>query len=263
MSALLALMMGVELARSWGLETNKSWIFFGALSFCVSSAALGVAALAQNYRHQVRDRAVMHTLKTLTQEHGGQLLGPRELAAWLGHYWNGDYPIRDIVLNYPSLFRAAIRVEGVPVLIDLAPSGVSVRETDRRWWARILVEASGWKSAHLNPNHPRMARLSALGFSVAATAGGLSCRGEKKGRWKYEPQAIFDLLPDLVQIRREAQAAMGDTIESENSIFAGPIASAELRAVDKRRNRTRLVRDLFWVLIGGAMIVFLIRAKFC
>lgn len=182
---------------------------FGAGSL---GAGILMALLAiHKHRASGRARRSRELLRDAVARGGGQWIDDgRMVAYWLARHFRGAFPWRGLATT-PDIARAALVIDGYPVLVEVTPAGVHVTSSSggtNVWWSRA------WVGAELpNPEGALAAthaqRIEALGYRPAVEPGGLVARGTSKTERaiRASPERVLDLLEvasELVQIAKSA-----------------------------------------------------------
>ncbi|NOY93593.1 MAG: hypothetical protein GXP55_20605 [Deltaproteobacteria bacterium] len=161
-----------------------------------------------------RETARLEGFIAEVQTRGGQMLNGSQLAQWLIRYWAADYP-HPSFLSSPEVYRAALSFEGTPVVVDLTPSGYHMTGNTQPnlWWAHVVVPGRPQPGVRINPAHPEVERIRALGYEIALGSGGLIARGNQtiEHALEKQPIGIMDTAAELVRLTRaiEAETARG------------------------------------------------------
>lgn len=156
-----------------------------------------------------REAARLEAFIAEVQGRGGQTLSGPQLAQWLTRYWAADYPHQSL-LSSPEVYRAAFSFDGAPVLVDLTPSGyhMSGNQFPDLWWAHVVVPGRPHSGVRINPEHPDVQRIQALGYELELGTGGLIARGNKtiEPALDRQPIGIMDTAAELVRLTRAIEA---------------------------------------------------------
>ncbi len=156
-----------------------------------------------------REAARLKAFIAEVQGRGGQMLNGPQLAQWLIRYWAADYPHQSFISS-PEVYRAAFSFDGAPVLVDFTPSGyhVSGNQFPDLWWAHVVVPGRPHSGVRINPGHPDVQRIQALGYEIELGTGGLIARGNKtiEPALRKEPIGIMDTAAELVRLTRAIEA---------------------------------------------------------
>lgn len=197
-----------------GASAKDADVIRGAGFFFLGLGLLAVPIAFLQRRVQQRGRELRHSFRSAVEKRGGRVLDGRQLAQWLIHYWDGDYPQASLMSTSKN-FRAALQLEGVFVLVDVTPVSFKIgggEFASYGWWARVVVAAGHpLLDFGLNPEDPGVLRIQSRGYEPQWESGCLIARGSAglEKVFKRKPATVldvFDVAADLVQLTK-AQAA--------------------------------------------------------
>ncbi|RLB61369.1 MAG: hypothetical protein DRI90_11535 [Deltaproteobacteria bacterium] len=236
--ACAALAAGIYVVGGGVLTTQTGapmspWVFVGSAGVCAVLSGIVLLVAKAHRKSMHRLARCRESLSLALREHGSSLGNSLQLGRWLVDHWRGEYPLLSFY-ETPSILRAALQLEGLPVLIDVAPVGFfpSSGANGSSFWARVTVAADlPGGTVLLDANDPAVQRVRARGYEPTAEIGGLVARAPDtmEKTLVQQPESIRDIVivgADLAAIAR----LRSSTESAELQSGADRESSSELRA---------------------------------